>query len=155
MRTSGIAALAVLLLFMLVPKCLAVNPNIGTWTLNKAKSKMLVGMTGNNTVTYSEQGDKIKATTDGTARDGRSFQSVWIGKFDGKAYKVRGNPYHNAECYSPINDHIVSIQGFKDRKIMWWGTITISKDGKTRTAILYSTDANGQQYTVKEIYDKV
>jgi hypothetical protein len=25
-------------------------------------------------------------------------------------------------------------QGIKDGKVMWWGTITVSKDGKTRTA---------------------
>ena len=34
--------------------------------------------------------------------------------------------------------------------MMWWGTITISKDGKTRTALLSSTDAHGKKYTVKK-----
>lgn len=48
-----------------------------------------------------------------------------------------------------------SGQGLKNGKVMWWGTITISKDGKTRTAILHSTDAEGRKYTVEKVYDRV
>jgi hypothetical protein len=53
-----------------------------------------------------------------------------------------------------INDHTAVIEGLQDGKVMWLGTITISKDGKTRTATLYSTDANEKKYTVKKIYDR-
>ena len=53
-----------------------------------------------------------------------------------------------------INDHTLFIQGLKDGKVMWWGTITISKDGKTRTALLHSTDAKGKKQTVKKVYDR-
>jgi hypothetical protein len=135
--------------------CFAANPHIGIWKFNEAKSKMHAGVTKNNTITYSEQGDRIKATADGTHSDGTPSHSVWIGKFDGKAYPVTGNPHHNAERYSVINDHTAAIQGLQDGKVVWWGTITISKDGKTRTATLHSHDANGKNYTVKKVYDGV
>jgi len=55
-----------------------------------------------------------------------------------------GNPYHNTERYSVINDHTATIEGLQDGKMVWWGTISISKDGKTRTATLHSHDANGR-----------
>jgi len=66
---------------------------------------------------------------DGT-NSGKRIHGVWVGKFDGKAYPVKGNPYHDAEGMRVINDHTLFIQGLKDGKVMWWGTITISKDGK-------------------------
>jgi hypothetical protein len=116
---------------------------------------MHAGVTKNNTITYSEQGDRIKATANGTHSDGAPSHSVWVGKFDGKAYPVTGNPYHNAERYSVINDHTAAIEGLQDGKVKWWGTITISNDGKTRTATLHSHDANGKKYTVKKVYDRV
>ena len=37
---------------------------------------------------------------------------------------------------------------------MWWGTITISKDGKTRTALLHSIDSHGKKQTVTKVYDR-
>ena len=134
--------------------CFAANPHIGIWRFNESKSKMHAGVTKNNTITYSEQGDRIKATADGTHSDGTSSRSVWVGKFDGKAYRVTGNPHHNAERYDVINDHTAAIQGLQDGKLVWWGTISISKSGKTRTATLHSHEANGKEYTVKKVYDK-
>jgi hypothetical protein len=135
--------------------CFAANPHTGTWRFNEGKSKMHAGVTKNNTITYSEEGDKIKAIFDGTDSDGRPNHSVWVGKFDGRTYPVTGNPHHNAERYRVINDHIAAIEGLQDGKVVWWGTITISTDGKTRTATLHSHDANGKKYTVKKVYDRV
>ena len=135
--------------------CFAANPHIGTWRFDEAKSRMHAGVTKNYIITYSEQRDRIKATMDGTDSDGKPNHSVWIGKFDGKAYPVTGNPHHNAERYSVINDHTAAIEGLQDGKVVWWGTITISKDSKTRTATLHSHDVNGKKFTVKKAYDRV
>ena len=137
------------------PDCFAANPHIGTWRFNEAKSKMHAGVTKNYTITYSEQGDRVKVTMDGTDSDGTPNHSVWVGKFDGKAYPVTGNPHHNAERYSVIKDHTVAIEGLQDGKVVWWGTITISKDRKTCTATLCSRDVNGKTFTVKKVYDRM
>jgi len=64
--------------------CFAANPHIGIWKFNEAKSKMHAGVTKNNTITYSEQGDRIKATADGTHSDGTRSLSVWVGKLMAK-----------------------------------------------------------------------
>jgi hypothetical protein len=149
-----IATLTLVLSLMAAALCFAANPYIGTWRFNEAKSKMHAGVTKNNTITYSEQGDRIKMTADGIHSEGTRSLSVWIGKFDGKAYPVTGNPHHDAERYSVINDHTAAIEGLQDGKVVWWGTITISEDGKTRTAILHSHDAQGKERTAKKVYDR-
>ena len=115
-----IVAVFALTLLHTAADCFAANPYIGTWKFNDAKSKMRPEVTRNSTITYAEQGDYIKVTMDGT-NSGKRIRGVWVGKFDGKAYPVKGNPYHDAEGMRLIDDHTLFIQGLKDRKVMWWG----------------------------------
>ena len=42
--------------------CFASDPNLGTWKLNEAKSKMAAGAPKNTTVVYEAAGDKVKVT---------------------------------------------------------------------------------------------
>ena len=51
--------------------CFADNPNMGTWKLDAAKSKIPAGLPMNTTVVYEAAGDQIKVTTDGTDKDGK------------------------------------------------------------------------------------
>jgi hypothetical protein len=143
-------------MFVSAAGCFAANPFIGTWKFNDAKSKMASGVSRNSTIVYSEQGDKIKVVTDGTDPDGKPKHTVWVGKFDGKAYPVKGSSSssYNSIGIRLIDDYTQFVQGIRDGKVMWWGTITISKDGKTRTALLHSTDAKGKKFTVKKVYDR-
>ena len=115
---------------------------------------MPAGMGKNSTVVYSEEGDKIKVTVDGTDKDGKPAHSVWLGKFDGKAYPMKGNLPYNALGYRVINDRTNYIQALKDGKIAWSGTITVSKDGKSRTVTVHGTNANGKKFTGKTVYNR-
>jgi hypothetical protein len=133
---------------------LAANAHIGTWKLNEKKSKTMPGMGKNTTVTYAEQGDKIKVTVDGVDKDGKPTHGVWVGKFDGKAYPAKGNLSYNSIGYRVVNDHTNYIQALKDGKVMWSGTITVAKDDKTRTVAIHGTDANGKKFSSKSVYNK-
>ena len=77
--------------FMASVACFAANPHMGTWKLNEAKSKIPAGMGKNTTVTYAEAKNKVTVTVDGVDKDGKPTHSVWVGRFDGKAYPVKGN----------------------------------------------------------------
>jgi hypothetical protein len=134
--------------------CFGANPQMGTWKLNEGKSKLQPGMGKNTTVTYSEQGDKIKVTVDGVDKDGKPRHAVWVGKFDGKAYKSKGNMPWDSAAYKVVNDRTNDITTMKDGKVLWTGTIEVSKDGKSRTVTVNGTDANGKKYTSKVVYDK-
>jgi hypothetical protein len=132
----------------------AANAHLGTWKLNEAKSKVPAGMAKNSTVTYTEQGTNMKVTIDGTDMSGKAFHSIWVGKWDGKAYPVKNNPSYNAIGYRVVNDRTNYIQALKDGKIAWSGTITVAKDGKSRVVSIHGTGANGKKFSGKAVYDK-
>ncbi len=154
MIKTRIAVLAVALSFTATAACFAANPQMGTWKLNEAKSKLAPGMGKNNTVIYAEQKDKIKITVDGVDKDGKPTHSVWVGKWDGKAYPVKGNLPYNSVAYRVVNDRTNDITAMKDGKIGWRGRITVAPDGKSRTVTINGTDAQGKKFKAKVVYDK-
>ena len=130
------------------------NPQMGTWKLNEAKSKLVPGMGKNHTVVYAEQKDKIKVTVDGVDKDGKATHSVWVGKWDGKAYPTKGNLSWTSAAYTVVNDRTNDITTMKDGKTVWTGRITVSADGKSRTVTLNGTGADGKKFKGKAVYDK-
>ncbi len=154
MMKTRIAVVAVGLSFMAAAACFAANPHIGTWKLNEAKSKMPAGMGKNTTVVYAEQKDKIKVTVEGVDKDGKPTHSVWVGKFDGKAYPVKGNLPYNSVAYKMVNDRTNDITTMKDGKMVWNGQITVSADGKSRTVTINGTGTDGKKFKGKAVYDK-
>src|ERR671924_363698 len=136
-------------LFAATAACFAASPHMGTWKLNEAKSKLHPGMGKNNTVTYAQQGDKIKVTVDGVDKNGKPTHSVWVGKWDGKAYKAKGNLDWDSAAYKMVNDRTNDITTWKNGKMAWWGRITVAKDGKSRTVTIHGTDEDGKKFTSK------
>ena len=103
-----------------VAVCSAHDANMGTWTLNEAKSKLGPGAPKNNTVVYEAAGDKVKVTIDGTDKDGNPTHTEWTGKFDGKDYPVTGDPNSDVRSITKIDDRTL---GFNVKKC---GTVTTS-----------------------------
>jgi hypothetical protein len=154
MMKTRIAVVAVALSFVVAAACFAANPQMGTWKLNEAKSKMPAGMGKNTTVTYTEEKDKIKVAVEGVDKDGKPAHSVWVGKFDGKAYPLKGNLSYNSVAYKMVNDRTNDITTMKDGKMIWNGRITVSADGKSRTVTINGTDAKGKKFKGTAVYDK-
>ena len=154
MTKTRIAVLAAALSFLAAVACFAASPQMGTWKLNEAKSKLAPGMGKNNTVIYAEQKDKIKITVDGVDKDGKPTHSVWVGKWDGQTYPVKGNLAYNSVAYRVVNDRTNDITAMKDGKIGWTGRITVAPDGKSRTVTINGTDANGKKFKGKVVYDR-
>jgi len=154
MMKTRIAVVAASLSFMAAAACFAANAHVGTWTLNEGKSKMPPGMGKNSKVVYTEMKDKMKVTVDGVDKDGKPTNSVWVGKFDGKAYKAKGNLSWDMAAYKVVNDRTLDITTTKDGKIAWTGKITVAPDGKSRTVTINGTDADGKKFNGKAVYDK-
>ena len=106
------------------------------------------------TVIYTQKGDKIQVSVDGLDKDGKPTHGVWVGKWDGKAYKATGNLAWDSAAYRVVNDYSNNITTMKNGKVAWTGTITVSKDGKSRTVTIHGTDANGKKFMSKAVYDK-
>ena len=154
MIRTRIAVVALALSFTATAACFAANPHMGTWKLNEAKSKLVPGMGKNTMVTYTEQKDKIKVIVDGIGKDGKATHSIWVGKWDGKAYPTKGNLPWNSAAYKVVNDRTNDITTMKDGKILWTGRITVSADGKSRTVTINGTGADGKKFQSKAVYDK-
>ena len=132
----------------------AQNPHMGTWKLNEAKSKIPAGMMKNTTVTYAEEGDNVKVTTDGTSGDGSALQTEWTGKFDGKDYPLTGDPNADTRSYTKVNDHTLTLENKKSGSVTTSGRIVVSADGKTRTLTASGKNAAGKKVTSKALYDR-
>src|SRR5437762_1186479 len=154
MIKTRIAVMALAVSFMAAGACFAANPHLGTWKLNEAKSKLAPGMGKSTTVTYTEQKDKIKVTVEGVDKDGKPQHGVWVGKFDGKAYPVKGNLGFDSIAYKVINDRTNDITTMNGGKTTSTGRIEVSKDGKSRTITIEGTDENGKKFKSKGVYDK-
>ncbi len=152
MRTRTLV-LAVALCFLAAAVCFA-SPQMGTWRLNKAKSKIAPGMPMLDTVVYEAVGDMIKITVDGTDPAGKPIHNEWTGKFDETDYPVIGSPNPEMRSYKVIDANTLEITVKRDGKVYVTGPIVVSADGKTRTIITSGTDAQGKKFTGVGVYDK-
>lgn len=130
------------------------NPNMGTWKLNEAKSKIPAGAAKNTTVVYSADGDNVKVTTDGVDGKGQPAHSEWVGQFDGKDYPVTGGESGATRSYKAVNERTTDIVGKVNGKETLHGKIEVAKDGKSRTVDIESTAPDGKKMKSKGVYDK-
>ena len=155
MKTNRTILIAATLLITAATATFAASAHIGTWKLNEAKSKFAPDSPRNTTVIYTENDDgMIKLTVDGTDKDGKPVHWTWMGKFDGKQYKMEGDAMADTIGYKALNDHTNSATGMKDGKVVFTGTIKVAKDGKSRMVTTTMTDADGKKHTDKAYYDK-
>jgi hypothetical protein len=154
MMKTRIAVAAMTLSVMATAASFGANAHVGTWKVNEAKSKQAPGIGKTNTVVYAEKKDQIQVTVEGTDKDGKPTHGVWMGKTDGKSYKVKGNLAWDAMTYKMVDDQTYDITGIKDGKVSWSGRSTVAKDGKSRTLNMTGTGADGKKFKAKIVYDK-
>jgi len=133
---------------------IAQSPQMGTWKLNEAKSKIPAGLTKNTTVSYVAAGDNVKVTTVGTDGSGKPQHTEWTGKFDGKDYPLSGDSTADSRAYQKIDDHTLELANKKGGKATTSGRIVVSADGKTRTLHVTATDSAGKKVSETAVYDK-
>jgi hypothetical protein len=132
----------------------AQSPQMGTWKLDEAKSKIPAGIVKNSTVIYANEGGNVKVTTDGTGGDGKPMHTEWTGKFDGKEYPLTGDPTADSRTYKMIDEHTLELTSKKSGKVTNSGRVVVSPDGKTRTLHLTANDSSGKKVSGVSMYDK-
>ncbi len=153
MKTKTIV-LTLALCFLAVAVSFASDPNMGTWKLNEAKSKIPAGAPKNHTVVYEAAGDSVKVTVDGVNGEGKPTHNEWTGKFDGKDYPLVGDPGADTRSYKKVNDRKMELTNKKGGKATTTGRIVVSADGKSRTVTVSGTDAMGMKVEYTAVYDK-
>jgi len=150
MRTKTIALS--LGLILVAGGLYAVDPWEGTWKLNESKSRLTRG-TGKDTKIVYNSGlipDKVTVTTDGVDGDGTPVHSEWKGRFDGKDYKVTGDPDADMRSYTKMSERTLSMIAKKGGEVVAYGLIVVSADGKSQDVRLTSSDAVMSVYKEKE-----
>jgi hypothetical protein len=148
------AVLTLVMLFVGLAMCSAQNPNLGTWKLNEAKSKIPAGTSKNVTVKYEAAGDSFKATIDGVDGKGNPTHNEWTGKFDGKDYPVTGDPAFDTRAIKQVDDHNYKLTVKKADKVTITGKAMVSADGKSRTVTTSGMDSMGMKVESTSVYDK-
>jgi len=135
-------------------ECFAQQPQMGTWKLNAAQSKLANGVARNNTVVYEAAGDQVKVTVDGNNPDGTAAHNEWTGKFDGADYAVTGDPNSDMRSYKLVNPNTLDMKIKKGGKVTSTGKIVVSADGKSRTVTTSGTTPQGRKFKNVAVYDK-
>ena len=149
-KTVAIAAL----ILTAVAVGFAADPNVGTWKLDEAKSKIPAGAAKNITVVYTAAGDSYKCVVDGVDAAGKPAHNEWTGKFDGKDYPVTGDPFSDTRSYTPVGDRTLDITIKKDGQVVLTGQMTLSDKGKSRRTTTKGKDASGQDISSSAVYEK-
>jgi len=128
----------------------------GTWKLNLTKSKYSPGPVPKSSTIKIEAaaGGGLKQTTDQVTASGESRRIEVTAMFDGKDAAVKGNPDVDTQAYKRVDDRSYEVTGKKNGKVTTITKVTISADGKTRTATQTGTDPQGRAVNNTIVYDR-
>ena len=131
------------------------NSDVGTWTLNVAKSKYSPGPAPKSANTKIEAaGAGVKVTVDQVFPDGTRHWE-YTANNDGKDVRVVGNnPDGDMIARTRINATTVETVNKQGGKATITNTSVISSDGKTRTVTTKGTNARGQVVNNVAVYEK-
>ena len=92
------------------------DPQMGTWKLNEAKSKLDPEMGKNSTVIYEAAGDNIKVTVDGPMRKVNPPTTSGSVSSTAKTTQSTGDPNSDMRSYTQVNNRILDLTVKKDGK---------------------------------------
>ena len=134
---------------------LAADPNVGTWTLNTAKSKFSPGHAlKSGTLTIEPNGDGIKVTVHLVPAEGQPNHIEYAAKYDGKDYPQTGNPAADMVSVKKINANTIESTNKKGGKAILVNRSTVSADGKTRTTVQKGKNEKGQDVNNTLVFDR-
>jgi hypothetical protein len=150
--------IALLTVFLAIAASLlaAEDPFIGTWALNKEKSKFDPGpMPQNITHTYQaweKDGMKIKTVTVGT--NGKESVREYTEKFDGKEYVEPNDAGRDHVSIKRVNAYRQEGVGTLKGVVTGRFSRQISPDGKTMTIETVGLTPDGRQKHDIRVFDK-
>jgi hypothetical protein len=131
------------------------SPLIGTWKLNLDKSKYSSGTAPRSlTLTYQQDGQNIKNTTQGIDARGNPTTGVLMHIYDGQPHPSTGSPDYDASAYTRVDANTIIWGRFKGGKLVAVGTGVVSQDGKTWTTTTTGTGNTVGAMTANNVFDK-
>ena len=147
--------IAMVFVMALATVALAADPNVGTWKLNVAKSRLPnpPGMKS-SIVTVTAQDNGIKVVADGVNAEGKATHTEYAAKYDGKDYPFTGGSGADTIMLTKIDANTFDEVLKKGGKELSSGRNVVSKDGKTMTLTMKAKNPQGQDVNITAVYDK-
>ena len=152
---TAVATKFLVLALALAGAAWAADSNVGTWKLNTAKSTYSPGPAPkSNTVTIVAVGNGIHLTAEGIDAAGKATHVEYTAKYDGQDSPVSGIPYADTVALTRIDANTVESTMKKAGTPVMTVRVTVSPDGKTRTAVFTGKNEKGQDVHNTAVYDK-
>jgi hypothetical protein len=156
-KRFGIAA-TILFVLAVATAAMAEDPWVGTWKLNPAKSKAPGGRLPHPSSTniIEIQGDTMHLISNQTDSTGKLEHVEYTAKLDGKEYPVTATP----PGPQPYTISLKRINSRTREFVEVIGTFTIrgqdvlSEDGKSFSRIVNSKDAEGNDTSIIQVFEK-
>lgn len=155
LRTATLGTmLASAVLFFTSLSAQAADPTVaGTWELNVAKSKSTSPMPKSQTRTYEVDGVRETMTAKGVDAQGKETFTQFTATTDGKDSPFKA-PGADTIALTRVDAWTNSYVAKNAGKVVWSGTRTISKDGKTMTITAKGSDAAGKPRDDTQVFDR-
>lgn len=130
------------------------DPAIGNWQLNLAKSKYAPGTAPANlrvTVEAAGQGVRVIATT--VRQNGQKIEVLYTAYLDGKDYPVIGSPDYDSVSLVRKGNMVEGTRK-KDGKVVQTYQRFVSDDRKTMTVATTGKDAAGNTLNSVAVFDR-
>jgi hypothetical protein len=130
------------------------DPAVGTWQLNLAKSKYAPGTApANLRVIVEPAGQGVKVTTWTVRQNGQKIEVHYTAYLDGKDYPVTGSPDYDTVSLKR-NGNMVEGTRKKDGKVVQTYQRFVSEDRKTMTVATTGKDAAGNTLNSVAVFDR-
>lgn len=138
------------------PAFAQVDPQVGVWKLNVAKSKYSPGPAPKSaTTTIVAAGTGRKVSVEQTQADGSVSKWTFTANYDGKDNPMTGNnPDADTVARTKVNANTVRTVSKKGGKVTTDQLSEVSKDGKTRTVTTKGMNAAGKPVNNVAVYDR-
>jgi hypothetical protein len=130
------------------------DPAVGNWQLNLAKSKYARGTAPANlrvTIEAAGQGVKVTATT--VRQSGQKIEVHYTAYLDGKDYPVTGSPDYDSVSLRRTGNMVEGTRK-KDGRVVQTYQRFVSDDRKTMTVATTGTDAAGNTLNSVAVFDR-
>jgi len=135
---------------------MAVDPAVGTWTLDLAKSKLDPNEPAlkSSVRTYTATADGLKVSIHSVEADGTAHDTGSTFTYDGKPHPVSGTTNYDTIAVTRVGTNESKTELIKSGKVVGHLSRVVSKDGKTMTVTVDETNAKGAKVHEVTVYDR-
>lgn len=131
------------------------DPVLGTWKLNVAKSTFAGGRgPSSQIVKFEKAGRGTAVTSEVVGPDGRVTRTSYTAFYDGKRHPILGTPSADSVSFKRIDAWTVERTDTKAGRFTATVTRVLSKDGKVLTVTTKAFDGQGRAVVGITIYDR-